>query len=41
MTKSELKEYILETFGPSYINYPDCVEWNLKVLHYLQKQLDK
>ena len=41
MTKSELKEYILETVGPNYASYPACVEWNLKVLHYLQERKDK
>ena len=41
MTNEELKEYILRTVGPNYNNYPACVEFNLRMLHYLQKALDK
>ena len=36
MTDDQLKEYIIKTVGSSYNNYPECVEWNLKVLHYLE-----
>ena len=36
MTDDELKEYITKTVGSNYNNYPVCVEWNLKVLHYLE-----
>ena len=38
MTDDELKEYITKTVGPNYNNYPACVEWNLKVLHYLENR---
>jgi|TARA_B100000315_G_scaffold42219_1_gene37118 hypothetical protein len=38
MTDDELKEYIIKAVGPSYSNYPACVEWNLKVLHYLKSR---
>ena len=38
MTDDELKEYIIKTVGPSYNNYPVCVEWNLKDLHYLENR---
>jgi len=41
MTNSKLKEYLLRTVGPNYCNYPACVEFNLKMLHYLQKYTKK
>ena len=37
MTKSKLKEYLIKTVGPNYINYPECVKFNLKMLSYSQK----
>ena len=37
MTDDELKEYITKTVGPNYNNYPACVEWNLKVMAYMEK----
>ena len=38
MTKDELYEKLTELIGPSFMNYPICVEWNIRVLKYLEEQ---
>ncbi len=43
ITDEELEEYLLTHVGPDYVNYPACVEFQLKLLHYIKrkKTLDK
>ena len=37
MTKDELEQHLIRLIGPGYINYPICVEWNIKMLKYLKE----
>ena len=37
MTKTELEEHLIRLIGPNYYNYPISVEWNIKMLKYLEK----
>ena len=32
-----MKERLIQLLGPNYSNYPQCVEWNIKVMKYLDK----
>ena len=29
---------LIRLLGPNYSNYPQCVEWNIKVMKYLDKR---
>ena len=33
-----MKERLIQLLGPNYLNYPQCVEWNIKVMKYLDKR---
>ena len=37
MDWEEVEERLIEIIGPNYQNYPACVEWNLKVMAYMEK----
>ena len=38
MEWKEVKERLIQLLGPNYLNYPQCVEWNIKVMRYLDKR---
>ena len=33
-----MKKNLIRLLGPNYSNYPKCVEWNIKVMKYLDKR---
>jgi len=33
----EIEERLIRLLGPNYFNYPQCVEWNIKIMKYLDK----
>ena len=37
MDWKEVEERLIQQLGPNYFNYPKCVEWNIKVMKYLEK----
>ena len=37
MEWKEAEERLIEVLGPNYQNYPACVEWNLKIMVYIEK----
>ena len=37
ISDEELKEHLIKTVGPDYMNYPKTAEWNLKALAYRLK----
>ena len=37
MNWKEAEEKLIQIIGPNYQNYRACVEWNLKVLAYMDK----
>ena len=37
MDWEEAEKRLIEVIGPDYQNYPACVEWNLKVMAYMEK----
>ena len=37
ISDKELKEHLIKTVGPDYMNYPKTAEWNLKALAYRLK----
>jgi len=38
MEWEEVKERLKRLLGPNYANYPKCVEWNIKVMKYLERR---
>jgi len=38
MEWKEVEENLIRLLGPNYVNYPDCVEWNIKIMKYLDKK---
>ena len=36
-----MKERLVQLLGPNYLNYPQCVEWNIKVMKYLEKRKEE
>jgi|TARA_B100000745_G_scaffold279792_1_gene211517 hypothetical protein len=41
MEWKEVEENLIRLLGPSYYNYPDCVEWNIKLMKYLNRGEEK
>ena len=37
MTWEEAEKELIRLLGENYHNYPICVEWNLKIMKYLEK----
>ena len=37
MDWKDIEERLIERIGPNYHNYPKSVEWNIKVMVYLNK----
>ena len=37
MDWKEVEERLIQQIGVNYFNYPKCVEWNIKVMKYLEK----
>ena len=37
MDWKDIEERLIERIGPNYYNYPKSVEWNIKVMRYLDK----
>ena len=37
MEWEEVEKTLIRILGPNYFNYPQCVEWNIKVMKYLDK----
>jgi len=37
MEWEEVEKKLIRLLGPNYSNYPQCVEWNIKVMRYLDK----
>ena len=37
MDWKEVEERLIQQLGVNYFNYPKCVEWNIKVMKYLEK----
>ena len=33
-----MEKNLIRLLGPNYFNYPKCVEWNIKVMRYLDKR---
>ena len=33
-----MEKNLIRLLGPNYSNYPKCVEWNIKVMKYLDKR---
>ena len=38
MEWENVKKNLIRLLGPNYSNYPKCVEWNIKVMKYLDKR---
>ena len=38
MTDKEIHDYLVKMIGVNYHNYPKCVEYNIKVMKYLNKR---
>ena len=38
MTDEELHNKLVELLGLNYHNYPQCVEWNLRVIKYIYQR---
>ena len=38
MEWENVKKNLKRLLGPNYANYPKCVEWNIKVMKYLEKR---
>ena len=41
MDWKEVEQRLIELIGQNYHNYPACVEWNLKVMAYMEKLENK
>ena len=37
MDWKDIEERLIERIGPNYYNYPKSVEWNIKVMRYIDK----
>ena len=37
MEWKEIEKRLIRLLGESYMNYPACVEWNIKIMKYLDK----
>ena len=37
MDWKDIEERLIERIGPNYHNYPKSVEWNIKVMRYIDK----
>ena len=37
MEWKEVEETLIRLLGPNYYNYPQCMEWNIKIMKYLDK----
>jgi len=38
MEWEEVEERLIRLLGANYSNYPQCAEWNIKVMKYLDKR---
>jgi hypothetical protein len=38
MEWKEVEETLMRLLGPNYVNYPQCVEWNIKIMKYREKK---
>ena len=38
MEWENVEKNLIRLLGPNYSNYPKCVEWNIKVMRYLDKR---
>jgi hypothetical protein len=38
MEWEEVEKKLIRLLGPNYSNYPQCVEWNIKIMEYLDKR---
>ena len=38
MEWKEIEQRLIRLIGANYSNYPQCVEWNIKVMEYLDKR---
>ena len=38
MEWKEIEERLIHLIGANYYQYPQCVEWNLKIMKYLDKR---
>ena len=37
MEWEDVEKELIRLLGKNYFNYPKCVEWNIKVMKYLEK----
>ena len=38
MEWEKVKKRLKRLLGPNYANYPKCVEWNIRVMKYLERR---
>ena len=38
MKWKDVEERLIRLLGPNYFNYPECVEWNIRVMKYLDNR---
>jgi|TARA_Y100000034_G_scaffold85195_1_gene102206 hypothetical protein len=38
MEWKEVEERLIRLIGANYLSYPKCVEWNIRVMKYLDKR---
>ena len=41
MEWENVEKNLIRLLGPNYSNYPKCVEWNIKVMKYLEKRKEE
>ena len=41
MEWEKVEKNLIRLLGPNYLNYPKCVEWNIKVMKYLEKRKEE
>jgi len=41
MEWEEVEKTLIRLLGPNYFNYPQCVEWNIKIMKFCEQQTRK